>query len=271
VDTLGKVGDARAVLPLVTILIQKEGPVSLDGRNFQETARRRLALTSLRATALRSLEAVLEREVKNVDTDELVTLADLSDVEGWKGIDDREGYLQGLDDITLSCSQLRSRAKVELSNRGISPPYKPRDILDTARAKQLARTLEKPKDSQTKTVLAHGGTSLPRGPQGFQVVTRAKESSTSSYSPPRSKAKIFDKLVTELISIGKDAGYTSSESPKDDSPFDENGENIRARQIGKMLNKYGETRLMNGAIVRVNEALGPEPAENLKSVWRSFY
>jgi len=92
--------------------------------------------------------------------------------------------------------------------------------------------------------------------------------SASSYSAKKSKARIFDKLVTELISIGQDAGYTSYElSAGDNSVFNEDGKNIRALQIGKMFNKLGKTR---EAITRVQEELGSDQAEDLKSVWHSL-
>jgi hypothetical protein len=69
---------------------------------------------------LSSLQAILEREVENIDAEELRKLANLADQEGWEGVLDSTGYFQGVNDITLDCSPLRSLAKKELSRRGIS-------------------------------------------------------------------------------------------------------------------------------------------------------
>ena len=76
--------------------------------------------------------------------------------------------------------------------------------------------------------------------------------------------QIFDKLVTELISIGNEVGYTGSESAEDDSPFDEHGRNIRVYEIGKTLKEFNRTY---HAIVRIQKELGSDQAKKLKSVW----
>ncbi len=116
-QTLGKIGDARAVSPLLTILTQE--PVITE-TGFPAAAQQRWGITTSKSAALSSLEAILQRDVENIDSEKLSALANLNDLEGWEGVVDSTGYFQGVEDITLDCSPLRSLAKRELSRRGVS-------------------------------------------------------------------------------------------------------------------------------------------------------
>lgn len=73
----------------------------------------------------------------------------------------------------------------------------------------------------------------------------------------------FDRLVAELIEIGKTDSYVSTVPG---GKFDENRKHIRAREIGKILNERGGIDLMRAAYYRVLAAL-PEEACLLELAW----
>jgi len=114
---LGEIGDALAISPLLVILTQE--PVITE-TGFPAAAQQRWEITNSKSAALRSLQAILQRDAENIDLKELNKLATLNDLEGWEGVVDSTGYFQGVDDITLDCSPLRNLAKQELSRRGVS-------------------------------------------------------------------------------------------------------------------------------------------------------
>jgi HEAT repeat protein len=119
VTELGRVGDARAVRPLVAMLTSEYPPRrERYGASHSELVQK-LRMSGSKEAALGSLETVLRREVENVDIDELFTIANLDDQTGYTEVEDHEGYLLGLERKTLDCSQLRSLAEKELSRRGI--------------------------------------------------------------------------------------------------------------------------------------------------------
>lgn len=92
--------------------------------------------------------------------------------------------------------------------------------------------------------------------------------SVHSYSPEKTRQRMVDKLVTELISIGRGAGYKSTARPGPGGAFDEHGNNVRAAQIGRMLNKLGGIHLVDEALSRVSGELGYRQATDLESIWR---
>jgi len=74
--------------------------------------------------------------------------------------------------------------------------------------------------------------------------------------------KEVSKLATELYQIGQSDGYLSK-SPG--GAFDNNCKNIRARQIGAILNGMGGLDLMSLVHGKVQQARGH--ARDLESCW----
>jgi hypothetical protein len=74
-----------------------------------------------------------------------------------------------------------------------------------------------------------------------------------------------DRLVDELIAIGSEGGFVSSQPS---SGYDRSGVSIRAREIGVRLNDLGGLRLMKQAWWRVRFELSPGSAgRNLDIIW----
>ena len=74
-----------------------------------------------------------------------------------------------------------------------------------------------------------------------------------------------DRLVDELIKVGRKEGFLSSESG---GKFDQDGRSIRAQQIGQRLNEIGGLRLMKTAWWRVRVTISPGPASrDLDITW----
>lgn len=73
-----------------------------------------------------------------------------------------------------------------------------------------------------------------------------------------------DRLVEELIEIGKTDGYLSM---RPGGKFNETNKHIRARQIGQELNKRGGMDLMKAANYAVRARLGGVPARELEAAW----
>jgi hypothetical protein len=77
----------------------------------------------------------------------------------------------------------------------------------------------------------------------------------------------FAKLIEELNSIGKQEGYLSvKEHPK----FDATYKNIRAREIGEILDSIGSKELMQKACIAISNTLGPVQARELEAAWRGI-
>jgi hypothetical protein len=97
-----------------------------------------------------------------------------------------------------------------------------------------------------------------------------KRIETEAYAE-KSLGSEIDKLVNELIEIGRGEGYLSELARqgqrrlcKADGIFNEDGENIRARHIGEILNQRGSRDLMVAAAYRVKNTLG---SLHLSSAW----
>ena len=73
----------------------------------------------------------------------------------------------------------------------------------------------------------------------------------------------MDRLVAELIQIGRTDGYLSN-TPG--GSFNEYRQHIRAREIGEALNERGGMDMMRAACYRVRAAL-PGEARSLESAW----
>ncbi|MFO8143293.1 MAG: hypothetical protein R6T78_01250 [Dehalococcoidales bacterium] len=74
-----------------------------------------------------------------------------------------------------------------------------------------------------------------------------------------------DSLIQELVRIGWEEGFVE---PGYGQHYDEEGRNIRARNIGKRLDEIGGLRLMKVAWWRVRFDLSPGPASrDLDIIW----
>jgi len=74
----------------------------------------------------------------------------------------------------------------------------------------------------------------------------------------------FDDLVNELIRIGSSQGFLKN--PDVSNAYFREGENIRAREIGEILNQRGGLDLMRKAGLQVSRAL-PMQARELEFAW----
>jgi HEAT repeat protein len=102
VKSLGNIGDARAVMPLITVI--KESNTSSSVEN-----------------AVRALEKVLGRTAASVTPEDLREAARLGDMNGIEHISVQGDYsVEEYDEPwTVSCSQIRRLARQELIHRGL--------------------------------------------------------------------------------------------------------------------------------------------------------
>jgi hypothetical protein len=84
---------------------------------------------------------------------------------------------------------------------------------------------------------------------------------------PREQREEVDKLIDELVSIGKRDDYLSEHAG---GQFNAQCHNIRARAIGKRLNEIGELELLEYTRSRVKRKLGANMASHLDYAWSNI-
>lgn len=84
---------------------------------------------------------------------------------------------------------------------------------------------------------------------------------------PPQKKKDVNKLISELIKIGKLDDYLSLQPG---GPFNVRCHHTRARQIGERLNEIGGLELMEAARWRVKRKLKDVMAEHLDYCWQGI-
>ena len=73
-----------------------------------------------------------------------------------------------------------------------------------------------------------------------------------------------DRLVTELIEIGRSEGFLTLRTR---AHFDYKQRHKRTRKIGKILNKMGGMKLMVASCYRVRAKLGATQGRHLEAAW----
>ena len=81
-----------------------------------------------------------------------------------------------------------------------------------------------------------------------------------------SKGPEIDGLIEELIQIGRTKKFLGESGPD----FNDQRDNIRAREIGESLNDIGGKELMQFACYRVGKILGPEDMRQLEWAWNNI-
>jgi len=81
-----------------------------------------------------------------------------------------------------------------------------------------------------------------------------------------SKGPEIDGLIEELIQIGRTEKFLGEPGPD----FNDQHDNIRAREIGESLNDIGGKELMQFACYRVGKILGPEDMRQLEWAWNNI-
>jgi hypothetical protein len=81
---------------------------------------------------------------------------------------------------------------------------------------------------------------------------------------PKEKRQEVEKLIDELIRIGKTDDYLSE---RPGPPFNSQSRHNRARQIGKHLHDIGGLPLMEYAFKQVRRKLGKDLSAHLEYCW----